>query len=163
MRERFWGLFWYPSNPSQVYLQGFRQQVWCVHICSSEPLAHSLCHRCFPLMLADRLSLLSQPGKAVHEVLVLNPDYRWWSLWTSFKESHFCWEGVSAPVHWQSWWGGTGEGDPAQVMQPRTTEWVNEPIILPPYFSSKPVKEQHIKGRLLKNIIVCKNTFECLI
>ena len=53
----------FKSKPASVYLQGVRQQVWCVHISPpSESLAHGLCHHCCPLMLADRLGPLSQPG-----------------------------------------------------------------------------------------------------
>lgn len=53
----------FKSKPASVYLQGVRQQVWCVHICPpSESLAHGLYHHCCPLMLADRLGPLSQPG-----------------------------------------------------------------------------------------------------
>lgn len=48
---------------ASIYFQRVRQQVWCVHICpSSESLAHGLYHHCCPLMLADRLGPLSQPG-----------------------------------------------------------------------------------------------------
>lgn len=90
-------------------------------------------------------------NRAVHEVLVQNPDYRLWSLWNSLKESHCCWEGVSDPVDGRAGRVGLGRMTLHRSCNPALLNGSLHPLLCLHAISLKPLKEQYIKGILKKH------------
>lgn len=168
--ERDFGGYLVPvkSKPVPIYLQGAGQQIWCVHVCSpSESWAHGLCYHWFPLMVADRLSALSQPGswaeqfmKFLFRILIIDDDLcepPWGRAASAGKVSVLS-------VHWQSWGCWAGAGDPTQVTcNPGLVIGSLDSLLCLYPMSLKTFQEHYIKESLLKNIVVLKNTFEGLI
>lgn len=160
---------------ASVYLQRVNQRVWSVHVCSPlEPSVHGLYHHRFPLILADKLGPLSQPRswaeqlmKFLFRILITDdnlcePPWRRALLLGKWERS--C--GLAQLVR-QS---GVGQDRAGEVILHRSCnpglrkgKGSLNPFLCLLTVLPKPFKEQHIKGRLLKIVIVFKDTFQCLI